>query len=284
MTKIVFCCIIFLRGDKMIGFLQQYLLPMLHPMERPEAWGTFHTLFFVIGIPVAIALAFLLRRLTERGEKRLFLAVGIALIISEVFKQLAFTATDGAYRFDLIPFQLCSIPMYLCILIGILPDSVFTRASKAFISTFGLMGGVASYISPGTMCRDHLELTLHSFLWHLCLIFLGFFVLFSVNSRISKRDLAGAVILYFSLCLIAFSINLLCIDAPGRDVNMFYIGPKPSTLPICRDITARFGIAVNSIIYMLSLSICACLVYISGKYFIKTCENILEDIDNDRKI
>lgn len=268
----------------MIGLLQKYLLPLLHPMERPEAWGTFHTLFFVIGIPVAITLAFLLRRLTERGEKRLFLTVGIALLLSEVFKQLAFTAVEGAYRFDLIPFQLCSIPMYLCLLIGALPDSAFTRASKAFISTFGLMGGVASYIAPGTMCRDYLELTLHSFLWHLSLIFLGFFVLFSVHSKIRVRDLAGAVILYFLLCAVALAINFLCFDAPGRDVNMFYIGPKPSDLPVCRDITERFGVAVNSIAYTLSLTFCACLIYVSENIFIKLFEKVIETIDNNRKI
>ncbi len=249
----------------MIELLQKYLLPMLHYTGRPEPWGIFHTLFFVIGIPIAVALAYLMRNLTKRGERRLFLTVGIALILSEVFKQLAFTAVEGAYRYDLIPFQLCSIPMYLCLLIGVLPDSAFVRASKTFISTFGLMGGVASYIAPGTMCREYLELTLHSFIWHLILIFLGFFVLFSVNVRLTRRDLRNSVMLYFSFCAIAFAINLICLDAPGRDVNMFYIGPKASILPICRDITERFGVAVNSILYTSALSTCASLIFFIEK-------------------
>ncbi|MBQ4140033.1 MAG: YwaF family protein [Clostridia bacterium] len=243
----------------------EWLKNNLHPMERPEAWGAFHTLFFIIGIPAAIFAAFLLRKLSDRAEKRLYFAVGSLLIISEIFKQLAFTAVNGGYRFDLIPFQLCSIPMYLCILIAILPENAFSRASKTFIATFGLMGGVASYIAPGTMCRDHLELTLHSFLWHLTLIFLGFFVIFSLRSSFCLRDLRNAVLLYFSLCLIAFSINLICFDAPGRDVNMFYIGPKPSNLPLCKEITELFGVAVNSVLYMSALSLCAGAVYSFGQ-------------------
>lgn len=243
----------------------EMLKSCLHPMERPEAWGNFHMCFFFIGIPAAILLAFLLRKLKGRVEKRLFLFVGIILLLSEIFKQLAYTAVEGSYRFDLIPFQLCSIPMYLCILIGVLPKSTFTRISKTFIATFGLMGGIASYIAPGTMCRDWIELTLHSFIWHLVLIFLGFFVFFSGIEKIGTRDFAGAVIMYLSLCAVAFVMNLIFINAPGTDINMFYIGPKPSNLPICRTITAKFGVALNSVIYVSSLSICAFFIFIVEK-------------------
>lgn len=238
---------------------------MLHPMERPDAWGTFHTLFFILGIPAAIISAYLLRKLSENAERRLFFGIGIALVLSEIFKQLAYTAIEGAYRFDLIPFQLCSIPMYLCIIIALIPDGRISRAMRMFIATFGLMGGMASYLFPGTMCRDWLELTLHSFLWHLALIFLGFYIFFSRNTEYKRAEFFGSEILYLSLCCIAFTINIICLDSPGADVNMFYIGPKPSTLPICRDITARFGVAVNSLIYIASLSLCAFLIFLTEK-------------------
>ena len=251
----------------MTEFLQKYLLPLLHRMERPTAWGTFHSLFFFIGIPAAILIAFWLRKISKKSEKHLFFTIGTLLILSEIFKQLSFTAIEGAYRFDLIPFQLCSIPMYLCILIPMLPEGKLSGAMRTFIATFGLMGGVASYIAPGTMCREWFELTLHSFIWHLILIFLGFYVFFSHNTKTQKRDFLGAEILYLSLCAIAFGINLLCTNAPGIDVNMFYIGPKPSPLPICREITARFGVAVNSVIYILALSTCAFLIHITESVF-----------------
>ena len=256
----------------MIDFLQELLLPVLHPMERPEAWGSFHLHFFLIGIPAAVVFAFLLRKISKKTEKQMLLFIGIVLVISEIYKQLAYTAINGAYRFDLIPFQLCSIPMYLCILIGVLPESSFTRASKTFISTFGLMGGMASYIAPGTMCREWIELTVHSFVWHLVLIFLGFYVFFSDVEDFGKRDFAGAVTMYLSLCAAAFVINLIFLNAPGADVNMFYIGPKPSNLPICREITARLGVAVNSAIYVSSLSLCSFLIFISEK----TARNIIK--------
>lgn len=247
----------------MIEFLQKYLLPLLHAMERPRAWGIFHSLFFFIGIPLAILIAYSLKKTSKKTEKRLFLTIGAILILSEIFKQLALTAIGGAYRFDLIPFQLCSIPMYLCILMPILPDGKIQRAMRTFIATFGLMGGISSYIAPGTMCREWLELTLHSFLWHLTLIFLGFYIFFSQNTKIQKGDYIGAELFYLSLCAVAFGINLLCFNTSGEPVNMFYIGPKPSDLPICREITARFGVAVNSLIYISALSLCAFLIHIT---------------------
>lgn len=253
----------------MVALLHEYLLPLLHPMEPPRAWGTFHTLFFAIGIPLAVLCAFLLRKLSKRGERKLFFAVGTALLLSEIFKQLAYTAIEGAYRCDMIPFQLCSIPMYLAIALAFLPDGRFARSARVFIATFGLMGGVASYIAPGTMCRNILELTLHSFLWHLCLIFLGCFVIFSRNTDFKKNGFLGALLLYLSLCAVALTINVLCINAPGADVNMFYIGPKPSPLPLCRDITERFGVAVNSVLYISALSTCAFVIYISEYCLLK---------------
>ncbi len=237
-------------------------------MERPTAWGIFHSHFFFIGIPAAILIAFAIRKLSKRSEMILFFTTGTLLILSEIFKQLAFTAIEGTFRFDLLPFQLCSIPMYLCILMPIMPEGRIQRAMRTFIATFGLMGGVASYIAPGTMCRDWLELTLHSFLWHLVLIFLGFYVFFSKNTKMQKGDFLGAELLYLSLCAVAFGINLICINTSGAPVNMFYIGPKPSTLPLCREITERFGVAVNSVIYVFSLSLCAFLIYLS-EYILK---------------
>lgn len=254
----------------MIGFLQKYLLPLLHEMDKPSAWGSFHTHFFFIGIPTAILIAFLLRKISKEKEKILFLIIGTFLILSEIFKQLALTAIEGMYRYDMIPFQLCSIPMYLCILSAIIPEGKANRAMRTFIATFGLMGGIASYIAPGTMCREWLELTLHSFIWHLILIFLGFYIFFSKSTNIQTSNFFYAQILYLALCTIAFGINLLLINAPGVPVNMFYIGPNPSNLPICREITARFGVAVNSIIYISSISVCAFLLHILQQKILST--------------
>ena len=67
--------------------LQEHLLPLLHQAERPVAWGMFHSLFFFIGIPIAIIIAFLLRKISLRSENHLLRTIGILLILAEIFKQ-----------------------------------------------------------------------------------------------------------------------------------------------------------------------------------------------------
>jgi hypothetical protein len=50
-------------------------------MERPDAWGAFHSLFFFIGIPSAILVAFFLRGISKKSEKNgLYNALDIGAI------------------------------------------------------------------------------------------------------------------------------------------------------------------------------------------------------------
>ena len=89
------------------------------PMETPKPYGTFHLLFTFIGIPLVIFIAFLLRKLNDKQNRILLFCVGIFLLLTEVYKQLFyyFVIHGGTYYpLWILPFQLCSVPMYLCII------------------------------------------------------------------------------------------------------------------------------------------------------------------------
>jgi hypothetical protein len=87
-------------------------------MTPPPAYGAFHLSFTFIGIAVCIFLAWKLRRLSERGHKTVLGCVGSFLILTEIYKQLFyyFFMNDNSYVWWIFPFQLCSVPMYLCII------------------------------------------------------------------------------------------------------------------------------------------------------------------------
>lgn len=226
----------------------------------PEAWlrpyGAFHLCFLLIGVPSAVALGILTARRKKEGFDSVTFAVGILLAVGEAYKQLFYPAVEGAWRADLFPFQLCSIPMYAALAAPLIKNDRARRAVYTFLATFGLMGGAASYIAPGTMLRPYLPIAVHSFLWHLALIFLG------VRAAVSRRAggrFSDVLALYLALCAAAFAINL-GFHATNPEVNMFYLGPTPSNLPICRDITEMFGWGVNSVLYILALSLGAYLI------------------------
>ncbi len=268
-----------MRYAEYILSIGEFIFRLLRSTARPfsaEPYGAFHLFFLILGVPAAVAAACLIPRRGEQSERqrrdaRLFFAVGVCLCLGETYKQLFYPAVEGAWRADLFPFQLCSVPMYICILIPFIGARA-SRAARTFLATFGLLGGAASYIAPGTMLRPYLSVTIHSFLWHLCLIFLGVYAARTVwdgaeNSpsgedfRSPPRAFFDTAALYLILCLIALVINI-AFHPSHPEVNMFYLGPTPSTLPVCRDITARFGVAVNSVLYAGAVLFCAFLIYL----------------------
>lgn len=246
--------------EALFDLIRKTALPM--PESWTEPYGAFHLLFFIVGVPAAVLLGILTSRRGDSGRRdMLTFAVGIALMLGEAYKQLFYPAVEGAWRADLFPFQLCSIPMYVAVSAPFIKNDRARMAAYTFLATYGLMGGAASYISPGTMLRPYLAMTLHSFLWHLTLIFLG--VHAAASGRCGKR-FSDAAVFYLCLCAAAFAINFTS-HASHPEVNMFYLGPTPSELPICRDITAALGWQVNSILYMAALTLCAFLIHLSWR-------------------
>lgn len=247
------------------------------PMEPPIAYGSFHIAFFLCGLLVVVPTAiFLSCRVRERQGDRILFAVGIFLALSEVYKQFFYTFYygNGGYQWHMFPFQLCSTPMYLCLLLPFVRKNKIRRSINGFLVSFGLMGGFVSYLSPESMCRNTWNMTLHSFLWHMLLIFIGLYAGFRMvrTRELTLRGYVPVAGVYCGLGVIAFGINCLSYDAVGFDgtlTNMFYVGPHNSPLIICRDICARAGWGVNTVVYMLSLITCAFLFYLA--FFLLSC-------------
>ena len=246
-----------------MDLLMRFLEFTAKEMSPPKAYGTFHLLFWSIGLLLSFLIAFLLRKTKEKADKYLLFGIGIFLLLAEIYKQLFYTfyIGKGNYQFDRIPFQLCSMSMYLCLIAPWLKQGRLKQTLYTFIASFGFMGGFVSYFSPESMCLNYWALTLHSFTWHMLLIFLGLYLFFTGRAGKGLKDFPPVIGMYLVFCLMAFSINLACYHCPGKDVNMFNLGPKPSQLVICRDIVKKFGWQVNAVVYMSALIVCAFLFY-----------------------
>lgn len=104
-------------------------------------------------------------------------------------------------------------------------------------------------------------LSVHSYLWHFAMIFLGFFLIFSrKHSGIPLRFLRSAI-LFLLLSGIAELLNLL-LHKKGS-IDMFYISPwKPATQVILRDIAARIGRWPEILLYLCLILAGAGLIHI----------------------
>ena len=88
-------------------------------MTPPAVWSPFHLAFMLIGILLAAFAAWKLRTRSEAFRLHLLFACGVFLAFSEVYKQLFLYYIENNQHYDwwYFPFQLCSLPMYLCLLL-----------------------------------------------------------------------------------------------------------------------------------------------------------------------
>ena len=221
-------------------------------MERPKAYGAFHLIFAIVGISLAVFAAWKLRKLSDKGHRRVLLFVSLFLIATEIFKHFLFIygLYGGEFPWYNFSFQFCSVPMYLAFLAAIVKPGKLEQALLGFLLYFSTLGGLAAYIEPSGMNNGHWLVTIHSYLWHLLLIFLGLYLFFSRRVGIKWKDYFLAAGMYLGLCGIAFVFNLMLWGPAKGDINMFFIGPKVSSLVIIHDIGTKFGWWVGTLVYI----------------------------------
>ena len=164
-------------------------------------------------------------KLLKDKTDRLFFAAGVLLAASELWKQLTLTyaVNGGRYDWEYFPFQLCSMPMYICLLIGIVKNGKVKRALYTFLMDFGLLGGIAAFFDTSGMFYPLTALTIHSFGWHICLILLGVAAGFTKRGDTTVRGFSRGVLIYGLGCVFATALNVAA--HPLGFINMFYISP-----------------------------------------------------------
>jgi uncharacterized membrane protein YwaF len=238
-------------------------------METPQLFGTFHIIASLSAAVLAVmAAAFFARRIkNEKQVCRILAATGWILIILEVYKQffLYYVVNGGAFDFWFFPFQLCSVPMYLCV---ILP--AFREKARVTMMTF--MGGytfvsaLATLIYPEDILRPYITMTAHGFIWHAILLFISLLIFMTGTADASAAGLARAALLVAALSVVALMINIAVEpvmqtgSAAHRYAAMFYLNPYHlSPQPIISDIQKAAGIPAGLLIYSIVTAIAGSL-------------------------
>ena len=212
------------------------------------------------------------RSLPDRTYDRILFSCGLFLLLTECYKQcfLYFIIDKCHYDWWFFPFQLCSLPMYLCLLLPFLKHKSMKTAVCTFLQDFNLLGGLAALIVSEGFRGIHWTLTLHGYIWHLFLVFIGLFVFAGRRSDLCLRGYLQTLPLFLASCSIAFFINIL---APGHgQADMFYISPYyPSTQPVFHEIAMAAGIIPANLLYLFTICLGAALVhflfYLLEKHF-----------------
>ena len=251
------------------------------PMMPPVPYSAFHILLSLSGIILAICSARLLAGHTgsKKHSGRILFLSGLFLSICELYKQgfLYTIVNSGSYDWWYFPFQLCSVPMYLCLLYPFVSSGsryfmINQKVYATFIQDFGLLGGFMALADPSGLMHPYWTLTLHGFLWHFILIFIGSYCCFSQISDTSTGGFSRVLPLFFLGCIIATLINVAA--GPDGNADMFYITPYyPSLQRVFHTIALTVGIIPGNIIYLFCVCLGAGLIHEGCRQLITTMKN-----------
>ena len=257
--------------NQFIVALDNFFSATAWEMVKPKAYGPFHLTFTFVGLLLCIFLAYKLRKLSERGNKILLISVGAFLILTEIYKQLFyfFYIGENSYQWWIFPFQLCSVPMYLCILAPLIKNEKIKRGMYGFMTTFNLLGGLMAFIEPSGIVHSYWTLTLHAFLWHMSLIFIGFYLIASGRGAKTMKDYRAAAVTFLVLSVVAFLINLIFRDVSDGSINMFFVGPSDSSLVVFKQISQACGWYVSTLLYIPTVCLGALIIFAPVYYYSK---------------
>lgn len=259
-----------------MGWLETFIESTAWKITEPQSFSLFHLIVVAIGFPICIFLAVKLRNLSEKGGRILLFSIGAWLLISEIYKQLFyyFYVGDNSYCWWIFPFQLCSVPMYLCIIASIIKSEKLRKGMLNFMFTYNLLGGFMAFVEPSGVFDAYLTITIHSIIWHFSLVFVGVYLGLSKHTGKTKKDFLSATYTFLALCVVAFSINLIFRDVSDGGINMFFVGPSNSSLAVFSWISEKFGWYVSTLLYIPSVCLGAYLFFLLFKYITRDKKKI----------
>ena len=171
-------------------FLQSILRMTAWPMTPPVPYSAFHILLTVFGAGFAVSFArFFGKKIRSMASpepyfRHILFSCGVLLALMELYKQAFLYVIEFHGHFDwwYFPFQLCSIPMYTCLAAPLLHSEKTLRRAATFLQDFGLLGGIMALAVPPGLMHPYWTMTLHGFLWHFILLFLGLLSCMSGNA------------------------------------------------------------------------------------------------------
>ena len=257
----------------MVNAMDRFFESISWPMEPFPAYGAFHILYTLIGFALCALAAWKLRRISDKAAGWMLFGLGLLLAVSEVLKQLFyfFVMRDNSYSWGDFPFQLCSIPMYMCLIVPWLKPGKLQRGMFSFMVLYNLLGGAISFTEPSGLLLDHWFLTIHALIWHMLLVFIGLFVCFSKRGGNRRSDYVGATWTFIALCGIAFSLNCFVQLVLGESMNMFFVGPGNSPIIVFAQFSEWFGWYINTPIYIFAVCLGAYMVFCLIYYLENKC-------------
>ncbi len=209
----------------------------------PGMFSWFHLLCLGIMVVVTVAVCLIWGRKHSARVDRIVVGVfAFILLCCELYKQQFWWEFYGYYRWEIFPFQFCSVPIYVSIFASIVPSERAREICYRFLAFFGIIGGIAVMAVPSAVLYTYfVSMSIHAMLWHSVLIAMGAYLIVSRGYGRQFRELHAPFFMFLGFIALAIIGNILVYKLhlgteacqPGDNLSMFYISPYyPTQLPV----------------------------------------------------
>ncbi len=220
----------------------------------------------IISLVIMIAFCYLMRKNSDKTFRIVLISMGSFLILTEIYKQLYYLYAIGVdgYDWDMLLFQLCSVPMYISVVAGCMKKCKVRDCILEYLVTIGFLGGIMAYVEPSGILHNDLFKLLHSSVWYAMLIWIALYILFTNNACHNLKNYPKTLIALGGVVVVATILNLVFKEKASVGFNMCYISPFRNTpLAVFKDFDVFFknllsnypGRIISIIIYLIGVSL-----------------------------
>ena len=279
-----------------MNILEKFMVVLDTKMPEPTLFGWFHIMWLAIMISGTVIVCLKCKNFSDK-QFRLFLLISCSvLILLEILKQLvhSFDIESGTwdYAWKQFPFQFCSTPMYIGLIIALIKDGKIRDYLCSFLGTFGLFAGLIVMVYPTTVLSDVIFRSTQSLLHHSTMVVMGALIWTTKKAKVEHKTILKGMAVFAVLVITAFVMNIIFHISGGTDsFNMFYIGPySKCDIPVLNNIgqaldlarqTIHIGNFIFLLIYIVGFTLAAYIILLVVMLVHKLIKKQKERISHD---
>lgn len=244
-----------------------FLIDLFYEIPDLKGYGLFH-LSFVFLTLVFIAL-FIKIGLSHNDKtfRITILCFGIMFLVLEILVQIYHNRDNDSYDWGLFPFQLCSTPIYFCLIVPLLPKKAreFAYPYGAFYLT---IAGISVLVNPGSVIVPTVIVSARSLFWHGAMVVLGFYIITVKRYGKKVQELLPGLLIFIGAVGIATGLNVVyehfrVLYDLEDGFNMMYISPyEESVLDFLNNIKDKTGWFFVLLTYLFGVSLGAFVIWL----------------------
>ena len=250
--------------EKLIIFLQS-------EMVEPKPFGWFHLLCLLISSLIILYLFVIRKTHNEKRLKIIFGIYGIVALILELAKQIIWSCTinldlmahSWSYPTYIFPFQLCTTPIYVCLLCLFLKKNKLRDCLGSYLVFITIWGSIMTMLIPDSCFVETVLVNIHTMYLHCGSFVVSMYLIISKEIEVNFSNMLKGFVVFTIMVLIALLMNLTIypILPSGETFNMFYISPYfESVLPIFVDVQKMVPYPIYLLFYLFAFWIGSFLI------------------------